>query len=59
MVSEYMKKVQDAAQVVAQREGYIAVIDKGNEGVLKIVIYHQPGLDVTEQVVKEFDRQNK
>ena len=59
MVSEYMKKVQDAAQVVAQKEGYIAVIDKGNEGVLKIVIYHQPGLDVTEQVVKEFDRQNK
>ena len=59
MVSEYMKKVQDAAQVVAQREGYIAVIDKGNEGILKIVIYYQPGLDVTEQVVKEFDRQNK
>ena len=59
MVNEYMKKVQDAAQVVAQREGYIAVIDKGNEGVLKIVIYHQSGLDVTEQVVKEFDRQNK
>lgn len=59
MVSEYMKKVQDAAQVVAQKEGYIAVIDKGNEGVLKIVIYHQPGLDMTDQVVKEFDRQNK
>lgn len=59
MVIEYMKKVQDAAQVVAQKEGYIAVIDKGSEGVLKIVIYHQPGLDVTDQVVKEFDRQNK
>lgn len=59
MVSEYMKKVQDAAQVVAQKEGYIAVIDKGNEGILKIVIYYQPGLDVTELVVKEFDRQNK
>ena len=59
MVAEYVKKVQDAAQVVAQKEGYIAVIDKGNESVIKIVIYHQPGLDVTEQVVKEFDRQNK
>jgi len=59
MVTEYSKKVQDAAQAVAQKEGYIAVIDKGNEGVVKIVIYHQPGLDVTEQVVKEFDRQNK
>src|SRR6476661_10589416 len=35
MVAEYVKKVQDAAQVVAQKEGYIAVIDKGNEGVIK------------------------
>jgi outer membrane protein len=58
-VAEYAKKVQDAAQVVAQKEGYVAVIDKGNDAVLKVVIYHQPALDVTEQVVKEFDRQNK
>jgi outer membrane protein len=59
MVVEYIKKVQDAAQVVAQREGYIAVIDRGNEAMIRIVIYHQPALDVTDQVVKEFDKQNK
>jgi outer membrane protein len=59
MVAEYLKKVQDAAQVVAQREGYNAIIDRGNEAVIKIVIYYQSGLDLTEQVVKEFDRQNK
>ncbi|BCA54256.1 putative Outer membrane chaperone Skp [Nitrospira sp. KM1] len=59
MVAEYSKKVQDAAQVVAQKEGFTAVIDKGNESVIRIVLYHQPALDVTEQVVKEFDRQNK
>jgi outer membrane protein len=58
-VSEYAKKVQEAAQVVAQREGYIAVIDRGNEAVIRIVIYHHPALNVTEQVVKEFDKQNK
>lgn len=58
-VAEYSKKVHDAAQVVAQREGAIAIIDKGNDAVIKIVIYHQPALDMTEQVVKEFDRQNK
>ena len=58
-VLEYSKKVQDAAQVVAHKEGYIAVIDKGNDSVIKIVIYHQAVLDVTEQVIKEFDRQNK
>ena len=59
MVSEYTKKVQDAAQVVAQKEGYTAILDKGNDAVIKIVIYHQPALDLTEQVVKEFDKQNK
>jgi outer membrane protein len=59
MVAEYVKKVQDAAQVVAQRDGYIAILDRGNEQMLRIVIYHQPALDVTEQVVKEFDKQNK
>ena len=59
MVAEYFKKVQAAAQAVSQKEGYTAVIDRGNETMMKIVIYHQPGLDITEQVVKEFDRQNK
>ena len=59
LVAEYMKKVQDAAQVVAQREGYIAIIDRGNEAMIRIVIYYQQGLDVTDQVVKEFDKQNK
>ena len=58
-VTEYAKKVKDAAQVVAQKDGYVAIIDKGNDAVMKVVIYHQPALDVTEQVVKEFDRQNK
>jgi outer membrane protein len=59
MVAEYVKKVQDAAQVVAQRDGYIAILDRGNEQMIRIVIYHQPALDVTDQVVKEFDKQNK
>jgi outer membrane protein len=59
MVVEYAKKVQAAAQVVGEKNGYIAVIDKGNEAAIKIVLYHQPALDLTDQVVKEFDRQNK
>jgi outer membrane protein len=59
MVAEYSKKVQAAAQAVGEKDGYVAVIDKGNEAMIKIVLYHQPALDVTDQVVKEFDRQNK
>jgi len=59
MVAEYTKKVQEAAQTVAAKEGYTAIIDKGNEAMIKVIIYHQPGLDLTEQIVKEFDRVNK
>ncbi len=59
MVAEYAKKVQDAAQAVAQKEGYVAVVDKGSEAVIRIVLYHQPALDLTEQIIKEFDRVNK
>lgn len=58
MVAEYSKKIADAAQAVAQKEGYLAILDKGNELLIRIVIYHQPALDVTDLVVKEFDRQN-
>ena len=59
MVKEYAKKVQAAAQAVGEKNGCVAIIDKGNEAALKIVLYHQPALDLTDQVVKEFDRQNK
>ena len=59
MVADYAKKVQAAAQAVGEKNGYIAIIDKGNEVAIKIVLYHQPALDLTDQVVKEFDRQNK
>jgi outer membrane protein len=59
MVAEYSKKVQEAAQAVSQKEGFTAVIDRGNEAMMKIVIYYQPGLDITDQVVKEFDRLHK
>jgi outer membrane protein len=59
MTVDYSKKVQAAAQVVAEKNGFVAIIDRGNEMMIKIVLYHQPALDVTDQVVKEFDRQNK
>jgi outer membrane protein len=59
MVAEYSKKVQAAAQAVGEKSGYVAIIDKGVESAMKIVLYHQPALDLTDQVMKEFDRQNK
>ena len=59
MVTEYAKKIAAAAQAVAQKEGYQAILDKGSDVMIRIVLYHQPGLDVTDRVVKEFDSQNK
>lgn len=59
MIGEYSKQIQEAAKAVAGRLGYDVVMDKGNEAVIKIVIYHDPSIDLTDQVAKEFDRQNK
>ena len=59
MVAEYSRKVQAAAQTVVETNGYVAIVDKGNESAMRIVLYYQPELDLTNQVVTEFDRQNK
>jgi len=59
MIVEYSKKIAEAAHAVAQKEGYLAILDKGNDALIRVVIYYQPALDVTEAVTKEFDRQNK
>jgi len=58
MVAEYAQKIATAAKAVAQKEGYTAILDKGNESLIRIVLYYQPALDVTDSVIKEFDRQN-
>lgn len=58
LIAEYSQKIAAAAQAVAQKEGYVAIIDKGSDALMRIVLYHQPALDVTQSVIKEFDRQN-
>ena len=59
MVDEYMKKIGSATRAVAEKGGFTLVVDKGSENTVKIVIYNRDSLDITEQVIKEFDRQNK
>jgi len=53
---DYEKKIKEVASEIAQKEGYTAVMDKGSDTIFKIVIYYQPGIDLTDRVVKEFDR---
>lgn len=59
MVDEYMKKISVATQTTAEKGGFSLVVDKGSEQTMKIVIYNKDTIDLTEQVIKEFDRTNK
>ena len=59
LVDEYMKKISVATQTVAEKGGVSLVVDKGSEQTVKIVIYSKDTIDLTDQVVKEFDRTNK
>ncbi|MEC4673819.1 MAG: OmpH family outer membrane protein [Nitrospirota bacterium] len=59
MVLEYMKKIEAATKAVAQRHGFDLVLDKGSEATLKIAIYSKKGLDITDEVVREFNRRYK
>ncbi|HEU5407110.1 MAG TPA: OmpH family outer membrane protein [Nitrospira sp.] len=59
LVDEYMKKISAATQTVAEKGGVSIVVDKGSEQTVKIVIYNKDTVDLTEQVIKEFDKTNK
>lgn len=58
LVDEYMKKITAATQTVAEKGGFSIVVDKGSEQTMKIVIYNRDTIDLTDQVIKEFDRAN-
>lgn len=59
LVDDYMKKISLATQTTAEKGGFSLVVDKGSEQTVKIVIYNKDTIDLTEQVIKEFDRTNK
>lgn len=53
---DYMHKIEKAIQVVAKKRGISIVVHTGDPESLPVVIYRDPALDITEAVVKEFDR---
>lgn len=59
LVDDYMKRIASATQAVAEKGGFSIVVDRGSEQTVKIVIYNKETVDLTEQVIKEFDRVNK
>ena len=56
LAEEYQIKINKAAAAVAEKAGYAIVLDKGSDATLRIVLYHHKAIDLTDQVVKEFDR---
>lgn len=56
---EFQKKLDEATASIAEQGGYSLVFDKGNEATLRVILYNQPAVDLTDLVVKEFDRRNK
>ncbi|MGH7209251.1 MAG: OmpH family outer membrane protein [Nitrospiraceae bacterium] len=56
LVEEYQKQIGKAAAAVAEKAGYSMVLDKGSDASLRIVLYTHKAIDLTDQVVKEFDR---
>jgi outer membrane protein len=59
LVDDYMKKIQVSTKAVAEKSGVALVVDKGSDATIKIVIYNKETIDLTEQVIKEFDKLNK
>ena len=58
LVDDYMKRIASATKTVAEKGGFALVVDKGSEQTVKIVIYNKDTIDLTDQVIKEFDRVN-
>jgi outer membrane protein len=58
LVDDYMKRISSATKPVAEKGGFALVVDKGSEQTVKIVIYNKDTIDITDQVIKEFDRVN-
>lgn len=56
---DFQKKIEEATATIAEQAGYAMVFEKGSEETLKIILYNQPAVDLTEMVIREFDRRNK
>lgn len=59
ITAEFVKKLDVAVQAVAEKGRFAAVIDAGGVATVQVVIYAHPSVELTDEVVKEFDRRNK
>jgi len=59
VTGEFQKKIDEAVQAVAEKGGFTAVLDEGGVATIQVVLYAHASVNLTDQVVKEFDRRNK
>jgi outer membrane protein len=59
VTGEFQKKIDEAVEAVAEKGGFTAVLDEGGAATIQVVLYAHPSVNLTEQVIKEFDRRNK
>ena len=59
LINEYMKKISVATKAVAEKKGLDLVVEKGSSETIKIVIYSKKSIDVTNLVLREFNRRYK
>ncbi len=56
LLDEYSKRISAVTSEIAKKGGYAAVLDSGSNETLRIVLYFSRAIDLTDQVIKEFDR---
>lgn len=56
IVKEYMKKIESVTKSIAEKHGFSLILDEGSETTLKIVLYSRSGLNITNEVLKEFNK---
>jgi len=56
LVQAFQKKIEHVASTVAAKAGYALVLNKGAPNSVRIVLYHRNAVDLTDEVLKEFDR---
>lgn len=59
VTGDFQKKIDEAVQAVAEKGRFAAVIDEGGVATVQVVLYAHPSVNLTAEVVKEFDRRNK
>jgi len=56
---DFQKKFEEVVAAVAKREGYAALLDKGSDATFRVVLYARSWIDLTQEVIKEFDKRYK